>query len=143
MYRVILLVVSLQRLYLKLKGETIIQEFEEFAGASIESIDPSQLAGKIDEFIKSRGFLKRAYGAALKGISNLDLPVTVAMVAPVIIISTMLIAESGVAVAAMGAPAAVAIAVPIAITAVVFGGLYASWRYIVYPKQIKNRRRPN
>ena len=34
----------------KLKGETIIQEFEEFAGASIESIDPSQLAGKINEF---------------------------------------------------------------------------------------------
>ena len=34
----------------KLKGETIIQEFEEFAGASIESIDPSQLADKVSEF---------------------------------------------------------------------------------------------
>ena len=46
----------------KLDGGTIIQEFEEFAGASIESIDLSQLAGKIDEFIKSRGFFSNFLG---------------------------------------------------------------------------------
>ncbi len=45
----------------KLDGETIIQEFEEFAGASIESIDPSQLVGKLDGFIQSRGLIARFF----------------------------------------------------------------------------------
>lgn len=38
----------------KLETEDVVRAFESFAGASIDSIDPTELPNKIDEFINSR-----------------------------------------------------------------------------------------
>ncbi len=103
----------------KLDGETIIQEFEEFAGASIESIDPSQLAGKIDEFIKGRySNLARAFAGTLIGAAVLATAATA-------------VAAAAVAGAAITAGAAVLLV-----------GVTVSAYYSDYKKEIKNRKRP-
>ena len=121
----------------KLDGETIIQEFEQFAGAKIESIDPSQLAGKIDEFINSRdidtsddlyfGAVKKVAAAAADEI-----------LLPFGIIAMIIAAPlTAVAAAAAGAGAAVGVA----IGAVSIFSL--QWYDLIgYNKRIKNRKRP-
>ena len=121
----------------KLKGETIIQEFEEFAGAKIESIDPSQLAGKIDEFINSRdidtsddlyfGAVKKVAAAAADEILS-----------PFGIIA-MIIAAPLTAVAAAAAGAGAAVGVAIGAVSI----FYLQWYDLIgYNKRIKNRKRP-
>ena len=46
----------------KISKEDFIREFEEFAGASVESIDSNELAGKIAEFVDSKkGFFGRLF----------------------------------------------------------------------------------
>ncbi len=121
----------------KLKRETIIQEFEEFAGASIESIDPSQLAGKIDEFIensKSRGFLARASEALENAVAAVA---TTVVRAEAVGAALLVVGVAGIVVAAVGTAVTAT-----AIAAVLVGNFVFMYSHI-YKKRVKNRKKPN
>ena len=60
----------------KIDREDFIREFEEFAGASIESIDSNELAGKIEEFVSSKdGFFGRQWKNIVAGFQDAPNPV--------------------------------------------------------------------
>ncbi len=137
----------------KLKGETIIQEFEQFAGASIDSIDPSQLAGKIDEFINnSSGFFKKTFRTLRESVDKEGIVAVGALVSGAIALvratatlgsnglvsKTAAVGLGGLVVAGFGVTGVAGItAVALTIGASMF--LYSS----NYEKKIKNRvRRP-
>ena len=137
----------------KLKGETIIQEFEQFAGASIDSIDPSQLAGKIDEFINnSSGFFKKTFRTLRESVDKEGIVAVGALVSGAIALvratatlgsnglvsKTAAVGLGGLVVAGFGVTGVAGItAVALTVGASMF--LYSS----NYEKKIKNRvRRP-
>ncbi len=149
----------------KLDGETIIQEFEEFAGASIESIDPSQLAGKINEFYIRIGgplaplkkMLDRERAESLaerqpitfdamirtlpRSAAILALIVGTVKIAGAVKVPAAIVAAEAAAAAAVGAAAsAAASALIVGATLGIVGG--AIW-YATggYDKRIKNRKR--
>ena len=134
----------------KLKGETIIQEFEEFAGAKIESIDPSQLAGKIDEFINSKGFFKRIFGTARTAVEDTVISLRAGLIEPDVlaVVAGAAVVVAGTALVAVVAGAAVGAGT--AAPAVVVGGvvIIGALAVMVYEtafnhdKAVKNRRRP-
>ncbi len=135
----------------KLKGETIIQEFEEFAGASIESIDPSQLAGKIDEFIKSRAFFARILETVKE--APLEAPLVEGPVETANLLAFMVTGVIGGAVLAAlgaviagGAVTAVGVGAGLGVVGLgimfTLGPLYDTLHSLKYHKKIKNRRRP-
>ena len=126
----------------KLKRETIIQEFEEFAGASIESIDPSQLAGKIDEFIensKSRGFLARASEALENAVAAVA---TTVVRAEAVGAALLVVGVAGIVVAAVGTAVTATVLPATAIAAVLVGNFVFMYSHI-YKKRVKNRKKPN
>ena len=133
----------------KLKGETIIQEFEEFAGASIESIDPSQLAYKIDEFIENRrsssDTITKVW-ASVAGVAVVAGAVTGGVAAAIAedAVTAKLVARNTTArvVVAAGVAAGVATAIGVVagVTLLILAIQYGVSSH--HEKKVKNRRRP-
>ncbi len=132
----------------KLKGETIIQEFEQFAGASIESIDPSQLAGKIDEFIQHEYNKKYPPLTAREWAGSAILGIPVLAGGGFMISSLVKLiaagppagaAAAGAAAAGVGFAAAVPGLLACTVVLAVVGGVFLTAQH---NKEVKNRKRP-
>ncbi len=104
--------------------DAVKKEFEEFAGTTADSLSPSVLASKLDEFVKSRG----DDGGVVSSILNKINAVVSDHPAIVSVAGLLLIAFFGKAVLGMAASAAVgALAIGLKISAVVGVLAVAGW----------------
>ena len=126
----------------KLKTEDIVQEFEEFTGASVDSIDPSQLPGKVEAFVNSNSTFFGRINNTLNNNKHIMIPAVIALVFITVAAALPIIPAVGAALG-YGAVTAASVLTDVAAVTVIstIGMSLVGW--LIYRKDVRNRRRPN
>lgn len=126
----------------KLKAESIIQEFEKFAGAPIDSINSNELPGKVEEFVNSESTFFGKINNALSNHKHILIPAVIALLFITVAVTLPVIPAVGAALG-LGAATAASVATDLAVVSVIstIGMSVAGW--LIYKKEVKNRKRPN